>query len=91
MEQAQARGFFYGWVIVFSGLFLSLIMYGVICSLRPRPRRRFIPGLCCLASVMADRCPCMPCCSVNILAPGRSAQFWACSLWLLQLAWALGD
>lgn len=30
MEQAQARGFFYGWVIVFSGLFLSLIMYGVI-------------------------------------------------------------
>ena len=30
MEQEQSRGFFYGWVIVFAGLFLSLIMYGVI-------------------------------------------------------------
>lgn len=30
IEQDQPAGFFYGWVIVFSGLFLSLIMYGVI-------------------------------------------------------------
>ncbi len=28
----RARGFFYGWVIVFAGLVLSLIMYGVIES-----------------------------------------------------------
>jgi MFS family permease len=28
----QPRGFFYGWVIVFAGLTLSLIMYGVIDS-----------------------------------------------------------
>ncbi len=30
MEQDQPDGFFYGWVIVAAGLFLSLIMYGVI-------------------------------------------------------------
>lgn len=30
MEQDWAGGFFYGWVIVFAGLVLSLIMYGVI-------------------------------------------------------------
>ena len=30
MEQDQSGRFFYGWVIVFAGLFLSLIMYGVI-------------------------------------------------------------
>jgi len=29
MEQAQGR-FFYGWVIVFAGLFLTLIMFGVV-------------------------------------------------------------
>lgn len=29
-EQDQPDGFFYGWVIVVAGLFLSLIMYGVI-------------------------------------------------------------
>lgn len=30
MEQDQSGRFFYGWVIVVAGLFLSLIMYGVI-------------------------------------------------------------
>ena len=31
MEEQQSK-FFYGWVVVFAGLALSLIMYGVVDS-----------------------------------------------------------
>ena len=31
MQQSQGK-FFYGWVIVFAGLFLTLIMFGIVDS-----------------------------------------------------------